>query len=248
MSITEALLDGLAGDAPVGRVLVGAFWTAVVLDSDPTRCGLASTLRGAVHDHGPPIPEAGNLLEYSGCELAQWLAAPEPLKASVGLAAYNALLDVDERACEQVNASQVVLDQGAGRRVAVVGHFPFVEEVRDAAEVCWVLELNPRPGDVPAERADELLPQADVVALTSTSLINHSCDELIHLCRPDSLVIMLGPSTPLTPVLLDAGVDVLSGTRVREPARVLGSISEGATFRQMKHRGGLRLISMRRTV
>ncbi|MFW6115901.1 MAG: Rossmann-like domain-containing protein [Chloroflexota bacterium] len=248
MSITEALLDGLEGDAPVGHVLVGAFWTAVVLDLEPIRCGLASTLRGATHHHGPPIPEAGSLLECSARELAQWLAAPEPLKASVGLAAYNALLDVDEIACDRVNASQVILGQGAGRRVAVVGHFPFVDAVREAAEVCWVLELNPRPGDVPADRADELLPQADVVALTSTSLINHSFDELVNLCRPDSLMIMLGPSTPLSPVLLDAGVDVLSGTRVVEPELVLRSISEGATFRQIKRRGGLNLLTMRRTV
>lgn len=245
MSITETLLNGLEDDAPVRRVLVGAFWTAVVLDTDPVRCGLASTLRGVTHHAGPPIAEAGSLLEYSARELAQWLVAPETLKASVGLAAYNALLDVDETACEPVNASRVIREHGAGRRVAVVGHFPFVEEVRDTAEVCWVLELNPRPGDVSAERADELLPQADVVALTSTSLINHTFDQLAHLCRPDSLVIMLGPSTPLSSVLLDAGIDVLSGTRVREPERVLRSISEGATFRQIKRGGGLCLLTMK---
>jgi hypothetical protein len=59
-------LNSLSADAPVRQVLVGAFWTAVVLDIDPLCCGLASTLRGETHQDGPPIPETGRLLEYSG--------------------------------------------------------------------------------------------------------------------------------------------------------------------------------------
>ncbi len=244
MPITERLLDELQADAPVRQVLIGAFWTAVVLDTDPARCGLASTLRGQAEHQGPPIPEAGELLSYSAGQMAQWLDSPETLRASIGLAAYNALLDLDEEAFVELNASRVIIDRGTGGRVAIIGHFPFVEEVRRAAETCWVLELRPRPGDVPADRADELLPQADVVAITSTSLINHTFDDLICLCRDDALVIMLGPSTPLSSVLLNAGVDVLSGTVVRDVDRVIESISQGATFRQVKHRGGLRLVTM----
>jgi hypothetical protein len=160
------------------------------------------------------------------------------------VAAYNALLEHSDSEWAQMNAAQVILERGAGRRVVVIGHFPFVEDVRRAAEMCWVLELDPRPGDVHADRADELLPQADVVAITSTSLINHTFDDLIPLCRDDALVIMLGPSTPLTSVVFDAGVDVLSGTLVEDAERTLRSIAQGATFRQIKRRGGLRLVTM----
>jgi hypothetical protein len=160
------------------------------------------------------------------------------------MAAYNALLQLDEADFVELNASQVIIDQGTGGCVAIIGHFPFVNQVRRVAERCWVLELHPRPGDVPADRADELLPQADVVAITSTSLINHTFDGLIRLCRDDAYVIMLGPSTPLSPVLLETGVDVLSGTVVEDVGRVLRSISQGATFRQIKRMGGLRLVTM----
>lgn len=244
MTITETLLGNLRADAAVRQVLMGAFWTAVVLDTEPVRCGLASTLRGETHHGGQPIPEAGDLLSYSARELAQWLRSPETLKASIGLAAYNALLEPDERAWVELNASQVIVDRGAGGRVAIIGHFPFVEAVRRAVETCWVLELHPRPGDVPAERADDLLPQADVVAITSTSLINHTFDGLIRLCREDAYVIMLGPSTPLSPLLFQVNIDVLSGTVIEDAERVLRSIAQGATFRQIKRRGGLRLVSM----
>ena len=244
MNTIEAMLDSLSADAPVREVLMGAFWTAVVLDTDPPRCGLASTLRGGMHDGGMPIREAGRLLEHSGRTLAEWLRSTRIMEASIGMAAFNALLEVDEASCVEVNAEEVILERGTGRRVAIVGHFPFTDRVRQAAADCWVIELNPRPGDLPAERAVDVLPQADVVALTGTSLLNHTFDELIALCRSDAFVVLLGASAPLTPVLSEFGVSAVSGTRVTEPERVLRSVAQGATFRQIKRAGGLRLLTM----
>ena len=89
-----------------------------------------------------------------------------------------------------------------------------------------------------------MLPQADVVALTGTSLINHTFDGLIRLCRSDALVLLLGPSAPLTPILFEAGVNAVSGTLVTDPERVLRSVGQGATFRQIKRAGGLRLLTL----
>jgi uncharacterized protein (DUF4213/DUF364 family) len=127
--------------------------------------------------------------------------------------------------------------------VAIVGHFPFVRQARQAAAECWVLELDPRPGDLPADRAAEVLPQADVIALTGTSLINHTFDGLIGLCRPDAFVVLLGGSAPLTPVLFDRGIDVIAGTRVIDVPIVLQAVSQAATFRQIP---GKRLLTMAR--
>ena len=243
MNTIERLLESLKADAPVRQVLVGAFWTAVVLDTDPPRCGLASTLRPVTHPGGPPVPQAGRLLERSGRELAEWLCSASTLEASIGMAAFNALLNVKVESCIEVNAEDVIIERGAGRRVAIVGHFPFVERVRQAAGECWVLELNPRSGDVPAVRAAEILPQADVVALTGTSLTNHTFDDLIGLCRPDAFVILLGGSAPLTPVLFDYRVDAVAGTLVVDAPAALRAVSQGATFRQIP---GKRLLTMMR--
>ena len=130
VTLVEVLLKSLQTDAPVRQVSVGAFWTAVVMDTDPPRCGLASTLRPSTHPGGPPVPQAGQLLEQTGRELAGWLRSSSTLEASIGMAAFNALLEVDEGAGIEVNAEEVILAQGSGRRVAIVGHFPFVERVR----------------------------------------------------------------------------------------------------------------------
>ena len=104
-----------------------------------------------------------------------------------------------------------------------------------------MLELHPRPGDVPAEQASQFLPQADVVALTGTSLINHTFDDLIRLCRPDAYVILLGASAPLSPILFEHWVDAVCGTRVVDVPAVLQAVSQGATFRQIP---GKRLLTM----
>jgi uncharacterized protein (DUF4213/DUF364 family) len=243
VSIIDTLLNSLQADAPVRQVLVGAFWTAVVLEGDPPRCGLASALRAETHDEGPPVRQPGRLRQHSGRELAEWLRSPRILEASIGMAAFNALLEVDELSCVDLNAEEVIVERGTGRRVAVVGHFPFVERVRRAAQTCWVLELRPRPGDLAASQVAEVLPQADVVALTGTSLLNHTFDDLIALCRPEAFVVLLGASAPLSPVLLEHGVDAVSGTKVVDVPAVLRAVGEGATFRQIP---GKRLLTMMR--
>ncbi len=152
------------------------------------------------------------------------------------MAAFNALLEVDESACTEFNAEDVLMawrtDTGGHRR-------PFSVRGASAPEAgtCWVLELNPRPGDLPAGQAAEVLPQADVVALTGTSLLNHTFDELISLCRPGAFVILLGASAPLSPVLLERGVDAVAGTRVVDVPAVLRAVGEAAMFRQIPASG-----------
>jgi len=242
--IIEALANSLGEDAPLQQVVVGAFWTAVVLDTQPQRCGLASVLRTRCFDEGGELPQAGDLAQYTAHELAGWLGSKSLLQSSIGVAAFNALLDVDESVCTELNAEDLIVEHGEGRRVAIVGHFPFTERVRQCAAECWVLELEPLPGDLPAERAADVLPQADVVALTGTSLINGTFDGLMNLCRDDAYVVILGPSAPLSPTLLEAGVDAVCGTLVTDPVRVVQSVSQGAHFRQIKRAGGVRLLTM----
>jgi uncharacterized protein (DUF4213/DUF364 family) len=244
VSIIDDLLTTLGRDVPVREVRIGAFWTAVVLEDG--RCGLASALQGDDHHHHGqnPVRGVGHLHERSAWELADLARSDSLLEASIGLAAINALFDVDEDACVELNAEQVILDHGTGKGVVIIGHFPFIPRVREATRQLWVLEKRPGEGDLPAEAASEVIPQADVVAITGTSLINHTFEDLIGLCRPEAFVLVLGPTTPLSPVLFDYDVDVLSGTLVTDPETVLRYVSQGASFRQIKRSKGVRLLTL----
>jgi uncharacterized protein (DUF4213/DUF364 family) len=208
---------------------------------------LASVLRTRCFESEDEVPIAGGLTQCSAQELAHWLGSPSLIRSSIGMAAYNALLEVDEAACTVRNAEDLIVERGAERRVAIVGHFPFTERVRKTAAECWVLELEPVPGDLPAEQASDVIPEADVVALTGTSLLNGTFDGLMALCRDDAYVIVLGPSTPLSPVLLDVGADAVCGTLVTDADRVVQAVSQGAHFRQIKQAGGVSLLTLEKT-
>jgi uncharacterized protein len=129
------------------------------------------------------------------------------------------------------------------KNVALVGHFPFTPKLRSAVGQLWVIEQRPVEDDYPAEAAADLIPHADVVAITGSSLINHTLDGLLALCHPDALVIMLGPSTPLSPVLFAHGVSILSCSRVVDEVAVLRTVGQGATFQQVE---GVRLLTLRK--
>jgi len=252
VSIVEELIAEVTPRALQARpvdVCIGAFWTAVTVEwGGEVRSGIASTLHGGDDDHhyggGPPVRAAGHLHELDVPALIELARSTSLLEAGVGLAAINALLEVDVEACVNVNAADVIVERGVGKRVAVVGHFPFTARVREAAASAWILELHPREGDRPASQAPTLLPQADVVALTGTSLLNHTCDELLTLCRPDAYVIVLGGTTPLSRVFFDHGVDAVAGTHIVDATAALTTVGQGATFRQIR---GKQLLTLFKT-
>jgi len=202
-------------------------------------CGLASTFHEP-HPSHRPVKHAGSLTELSALELAQYARSDNVLEASIGMGAINSLIDIDEARCVKENALDVLALKGRGKNIAVVGRFPWIPKLRAIARTLWVIEQSPQVGELPAEAAAEVLPQADVVGLTGTSFINHTIDRLLALSK-NSFVVMVGPTTPLLPVLFDYGVDILAGVKVVEPDKTIRSISQGAIFSQVE---GVRLLTM----
>lgn len=246
------LIDDLLITLPDGQVkelYVGAFWTAVVVETEGRRrCGLASTLRDNQDHHhggGSAVRDAGLLKEWSPQQLAELARSYRPMEAAIGMATINALLPAQEEQWVDLNAGEVIAQHGAGKQVALIGHFPFIPQLRDRVGALWVLEQRPSGEDLPADAAYDVIPRADVVAITGTTLINHTFEGLMALCRPRALVLVLGPSTPLSPVLFDHGVHILSGSVVEDVDAVLRAVSQGANFRQV-HRQGVRLVTIQK--
>jgi uncharacterized protein (DUF4213/DUF364 family) len=174
--------------------------------------------------------------------LAELARSTELLEASIGVAAINSLLEIDDSLAAQLNASEVLMSRGRGKNIALVGHFPFINQLRSVAGQLWVIEQHPVEDEHPAQTAADLVPQADVVAITGTALINHTLDGLLALCRSDALVMVLGPSTPLSPALFDHGAAIISGARVIDEDAALRTIAQGAIFQQVE---GVRLLTLR---
>lgn len=239
MNIIEDLLASLPGDAPVRSVLVGIHWTVVC----SRHCGLASTMiEREPHGHSRVI-DAGQLHRKSAHELAELARSKSLLEASIGVATINSLLEVDESHAIEINAGDVLAERGRDRRVVLVGHFPFIPQLRQAARRLWVIEQDPTEDEYPATAAADLIPKADLVAITGSALINHTLDGLLALRSRGAPVMVLGPSTPLSRVLFDHGATIISGTRVVDELAALRTIGQGASFRQVE---GVKLLTLGR--
>jgi uncharacterized protein (DUF4213/DUF364 family) len=240
-AILEDLIARLPEEpVPVRSVQVGVHWITVCSRS----CGLATTVTSEKpHDHTTFVHDVGRLHTKSAQELARYALSENPLEAGIGVAAINSLLDVNEQHAVEMNASEVLVRRGAGKNVALVGHFPFIPRLRKAAAHLHVIEQHPTGDDHPAESAEEFIPRADIVALTGSALINHTLDSLLGLCSPEALILVLGPSTPLSPVLFDHGATIIAGARVIDELAVLQATGQGANFQQVT---GVRLLTYTR--
>ena len=157
------------------------------------------------------------------------------------MATINSLLEIDESRCENLNAGDLIAEKGHGNKVTIVGHFPFIPKLRGIANTLWVIEKNPQEGDCGESEAENFIPQSDVVGITGTAFTNHTIESLLKMCRPQAYVVILGDTTPLSPLLFDYGVSAISGTKVVDPELTLRCVSQGATYRQIK---GIRKLTM----
>lgn len=236
--VLDALFSSLDFTAKMRDICLGLFQTAVLT----RHCGLASTVTtAATCEDDSPITGTGRLLEQTTRQLAEMAYSGNTLEASLGMAAINSLIDVDQGICSEVNARDILLERGRGKKMAMVGRFPFAGKLKTVVSDLWVLEQNPREGDFAAGEAGNLLPQAEVVAITGTTFINHTIDQLLSLCRRDAYVMIMGPTTPLAPALFRCGISALAGTLVVDIATVLRGVSQGAGFRQLT---GIKLLTI----
>jgi hypothetical protein len=237
MKVLEDVISSLKGrDVPVRSVHTCVFWTAV----ESKHCGLSSTFRdeGPSHDRG--VRDVGTLTRKTALELAEYARSESLLEASIGMAAINSLVEVDESKCIEKNAFETILEKGQGKNVAIVGHFPWIPKLKGKTKNLWVLEQRLRQGDLPAQEAERILPQCDVVGITGTSFINHTLERLLSLCK-GAYVHLVGPTSPLSSVLFDHGIDAICGSKIIDPDQLIRSISEGATFKEVT---GVRLLTL----
>jgi len=238
MKVLEDLISALNTEAKVRDIRMGLFHTAVLTRN----CGLAATLpRDALRQEQPSVREPGCLLEKSALELARMSYSNNILEAAVGMATINSLLEANDEECLELNASDLIAEKGKGKKVAIVGHFPFIPKLREIVKELWVIEKNPREGDFAEVEAENLIPQADVIGITGTAFTNHTIEKLLKLCSPEAYVVILGDTAPLSQVLFDYGIDAISGTKVIDPELALHCVSEGATYQQIK---GIRQLTM----
>lgn len=252
MNFLETLLSRVPEDGvPVRRVVMGPFWTLV---ETAVGSGLAATqfADGPTHGrHSQLMPGAGHLADLSARTLAENVLEPPSPARSVGLATLNALLPRPARGSglSDANAAEWLRANGGGKRIGVVGWFPFIDDLRGDGFALDVFEKDPVHGYAVNPSRARRLAACDILCITASTLLNDTLDAILAALPPGVHKILVGPSSPLTPATLDLGFDAVCGCQVRRPAPLVRLIQQGACFRQIRKGAppsALRLLTLAR--
>jgi uncharacterized protein (DUF4213/DUF364 family) len=236
MKLIDDLIDAVSGnEAPAKDVRVGLTWTGVW----GKHCGLSRTCSNPAMAHGG-VKDIEKLTEKTTLELAEYAKSWNLVEAGIGVAAINSM--IKPKGKRGINAIDLIVKKGKGKKVVVVGKFPRLDEVRAAAKELCILELepnliNPEEGVLPSTAAEHKIPNSDVLAITGSTLVNKSLEHLLELGR-DAYTIVLGPSTPMSEVLFDCGADMLAGMNVLKPGQLMNRISRGEGMLSPKNCNG----------
>jgi len=236
MKILDELIITIQKDAPVREMLVGVHWTIV----SSRGCGMASTVVSNQPHGEEMVGDAGSLGLKSALELTQFLNSENSLEASIGLAALNSLIELPEKGLVDINAFKYLVEKGESKHVAIFGHFPYLKQIKASASCLTVFELTPNEEEHHLDEVPKYLPDADVVAITSNSFINHTLEGILPHIKKDAFVALVGPSTPISPVLFDHGISMLSGVKVINEKELFTTVSQAAIFRQTR---GVQLVT-----
>jgi uncharacterized protein (DUF4213/DUF364 family) len=226
----DMLIDGVPKDITVVDAALGPHWAAILSSEGGVGMGMRYDVASLPSDL--PADLRGMSLRL----LAQSAKSWNFVDAAHGVAALNAYYNHPDRArALGIDTTRASRDNEAflkyraaltGQKAAVVGHFPYLENLLRPVCALSILERSPREGDFPDSACEYLLAEQDYVFITGSTLVNKTLPRLLELCRGRTAVLV-GPSTPLTPALFDYGVYDLSGFVVLDPTRLFTAVRDG---------------------
>ncbi|OCZ49856.1 DUF364 domain-containing protein [Dehalobacter sp. TeCB1] len=238
--VYELALPRLKGKK-IREVRVGLGLMTVELDDGSL--GVTYVLRKETVDGCSLLPQGGKLVGMPAQEIAEWaLQGNNVISSAMGLAVLNSVAEFEKlEQVENADGSDAAfsVEIKPTDTVGVIGHIgPIIFNLKDKVQNLLVFERGENlPGGVyPESKEPELLPECQVVFVSSTSLINRTLESVLGYCNGTRDVVMVGSSTPLYPqAFRGTGVTMLSGTRWLPEYRdsILTGISQCAGVRQL---------------
>jgi uncharacterized protein (DUF4213/DUF364 family) len=238
--IYDELIASIPEELTVLECMLGVSWTLIRSERG---LGIAKTLKGGKKEAG--------LDKVTGMplkKLARYAKSWNMLEASLGQAAINAafnnpteVMALTSKPITQfsepkgANAFKLLEPEITGKKVAVIGHFPGVEQLQNICKLS-VLEREPQPGDYPDSACEYLLPEQDYVFITGMAFTNKTMPRLIELSK-QAKTILIGPSVPISRVLFNYGVDWIAGLVVTDQQLIWEAVQEGKKMSIFKHGG-----------
>lgn len=230
----ELLLDYCSTEAVVEHIMIGLVWT-LCQNSTDNGVGLAMS-PGLVTR---TLPWSGTLTGKPVTDLAAWILDWEPYKATVAMSVINSCIN------QQPLPSSVILPHSLdypnlavfdyflpkliGKKVVVIGRYPGIERYEQQMEL-HILERQPNACDLPDSACEFLLPRADWVFLTASSITNKTFPRLVELAS-NAQTVLMGPTVPWLPQLHEFGINYLAGIEVFDVNPLKDTVAQGGGVR-----------------
>ncbi|MFH0802664.1 MAG: DUF364 domain-containing protein [bacterium] len=223
----DALIEGIPPDYTVDELVCGA-------DKAFVRCGEGYGFSAVMSGVTRPVMTTHKTPGMKLREIAACIKSWNFIEASIGQAAINAYYNAVPVAMRNgiaISNSRFVEDRIndpfiayqndiRNKKVAVVGHFPLLDQLFQPVCELSLVEHEPEEGEYPFTAAEFILPECDYVFITCGSLVEKSLPRLLKLAH-QAHVVIVGPSTPMAPVLSQFGVMDLSGFVIKDGEKAL---------------------------
>ncbi len=218
----DNLIEGIPPEYRVDDLICGSSKVYV-------RSGDGSGYSLLLEEASRPVEKINKVPGMSLRELAECIKSWNLVEASIGQAALNAyynsvtvargngIVISDNRYTEDRIYDPFIVYQNAirNKKVAVVGHFNYLEQLFQPVCDLVILEHIPQSGDYPYSAAEYLLPASDYVFITCGAFIDKSLPRFLKLARGKH-IILIGPATPMAPLLSRYGVMNLCGFVIKD--------------------------------
>lgn len=234
--LADSMLSSmLRPDVVVEEIVAGSKFIAVIAGG---RMGLSSLLGASPREH-----EKGLVLQMVGNSVKQvagLIRKPSGFSISLGFAALNAGNAPDPNHIEPSNfpADELIARLGRNKITGLVGDFPFIKNLKTRVGTFHLFELRAIPDAVPRDQWERVLAELELFAITGTALLTRSMAWFLSRA-PQAQIVILGPTTPFSPVLFRHGADYLCGSVVTDIEKVAQGIRAGLPFKQVKKNGGI---------
>lgn len=233
----------------VERVAIGIFFTGVKLSNGsgglcftpikeiPEAVCCPSSLRA--------LPWSGTFRGRPVTEFLDALFDKSPMKRAVGIAVLNALsasffdgFPPADYSVERGSDALEVIEIPENAHVVVIGALvPILMRLKRRGTPFSIIEMDPRtlkademPFWVPVEKTKEVVPHADLLVITGTTLLFHSLEPILACAKPGAQIVLVGPTASMLPAaFFRRGVSVLGGDLVTHPDDLLDILCEGGS-------------------
>ncbi len=241
----DELISGVDGSMKVDDVFVSPFWIGVT-----SEMGMGLAMR--MGDSPIQTSLTGKMKGMKLLDLASYAKSWDFHEAALGMAAINSFYNGhNNKSLKNINedtASLSIFDlineQVAGKKVTIVGHFPNIERLR---EICDLTILERKPDinrfDLPDPACEYVLPEQDYLFTTAVTLINKTLPRLLELSK-NAKTYLVGPTTPLTDILIHHGVECLSGSIVTNVEETKRLFLEGSTLQAVVKNKYIKMVNI----